>query len=50
MVLKKKTIEEPNAVKPHVKSVAKSANKTGLNSRSFSIFNGIFSSHNRLDW
>jgi len=30
-------MDAPIAVKPHVKSVAKSASKTGLNSSSFSI-------------
>jgi hypothetical protein len=38
MVLKKNTIAAPNAVTPHVKSVAKSAKNTGLYLSNHSIF------------
>jgi len=38
IVLKKKTIPAPNAVNPHVKSVANNANNTGLIVNSFSIY------------
>ena len=38
MVLKKKTIDDPNAVTAHVKRVANNANKTGLYSNRNSKF------------